>query len=224
MKPALSKATLALAALAWAASAAPAHADRPQGLSPQTIKLPKGPASLKGLGESFAANPAMGTGSFSIPLALPPGHLAPELALAYAAGKGKGALGLSFDLPVAHIYRTTDKGSPRFDEEDRFAVSGPGLNDELVLVSPEERLYRLKNEGAFALFARDAIADAWTVHMPNGPKLEIGASENSRQTARGRTCKWWITRQIDPFDHEVVYRYRHDQFRFRHEAADEGRQ
>ena len=57
----------------------------------------------------------------------------PALVVA-GAGAGKTELGVSFKLPTFSIYRTTDKGSPRFDESDRFAVASDSLNDELVLV------------------------------------------------------------------------------------------
>ncbi len=209
-----------------------ARADAPGGLSSQTMKRPSGPASLTGLGESFSASSFTGTGQFSVPLRLPPAPLAPELSLQYVAGQGQGALGLSFDLPLVNIRRTTDKGFPRFDESDRFAVSGGGLNDELVFVVQEggKRLYRLKNEGSFALFERDSQADQWTIRLPTGQTLTVGATESSRQRARGRTFRWWITRHEDRFFHHVDYTYLADagypyldRITYRHEAAEGAR-
>ena len=49
------------------------HADRPAALSAQTLKAPSGPASLKGLGESFEPNLSTGTGNFSVPITVVPG-------------------------------------------------------------------------------------------------------------------------------------------------------
>ncbi|HET9956990.1 MAG TPA: hypothetical protein VFQ61_20985, partial [Polyangiaceae bacterium] len=75
------------------------HADRPAPLSAQTLKAPKGPSALRGLGESFSANPATGTGSTSVPISLPPGLVAPMLALNYVGGSGRAELGVGFTLP-----------------------------------------------------------------------------------------------------------------------------
>jgi hypothetical protein len=141
------------------------RADTPEPLSPQTMQVPSGPASLKGLGESFSPNPATGMGAFGIPIDLPPGLLTPEVKLSYNGGFGKSRVGSGWQLSRFRIYRATDKGLPGFNEKDRFSVQGPGTNDELVLVDPVERLYRLKNEGGFALFVRNPFSDFWNIHL-----------------------------------------------------------
>ena len=150
-----------------------ALADKPEPLSAQTLKLPSGPSSLKGLGESFSADAASGAGSFSVPIELAPGILVPTVQLSYSGGHGRTEVGSGWRLNRFRIYRTSDKGLPRFEETDRFGVEGPGLNDELVLVNPEARSYRLKNEGAFALFIRDGSgsgSDWWTHSTAERPE------------------------------------------------------
>jgi RHS repeat-associated protein len=163
------------------------------------------------LGESFSPNPATGTGSFSVPISLPPGLLTPQVTLSYNGGHGKSEVGSGWHLSRFRIYRTTDKGLPRFNEEDRFAVEGPGINDELVLVNPVRRLYRLKNEGAFALFERDRAADTWTVRFKTGETAVLGETAQSRQQNGNGTYRWWVARQNDRFGHGVHYAYEHDQ-------------
>lgn len=158
-----------------------ARADKPGSLSAQTLKLPSGPSSLKGLGESFSENPANGTGSFSVPVELAPGILVPTVQLAYSGGHGRTEVGAGWRLSRFRIYRTTDKGLPRFQETDTFAMEGPGLNDKLVLVNPEARYYLLKNEEAFALFIRDVAADRWIVRLKNGDSAFLG-EQPSRET------------------------------------------
>jgi hypothetical protein len=152
-----------------------------------------------------------GTGNFSIPLSVPPGILAPEVSIQYSAGKGKGPLGTSFHLPVLNIYRSTDKGLPGFTENDRFSVEGPTLNDELVLVNAEKRWYRLRNEGSFALFERDAYGDRWLVRLPSGHTLILGGALEFRQTSHGRSVRWYVQRHQDRFGHEIRYSYFRDQ-------------
>ncbi len=203
----LTRACSALVVFALLHLGAVARADRPEAGSAQTLKLPTGPSSLKGLGESFEVSESTGTGSFALPLMLAPAALAPRLSLHYAAGSGKSELGLSFRLPLLTVYRMTDKGAPRFAESDRFAVRGEGLNDELVLVDETRRLYRLKNEGAFALFERDAATDSWRIRLPKGETLYLGEQQSARQTSLGRSHAWYVTREADRFGHEIRYRY-----------------
>ena len=133
--------------------------------------------------------------------------MAPSLALQYSGGFGKGPVGNGWRLQAFHIYRTTDKGLPDFDENDRFAVEGPGLNDELVLVDAERRYFRLKNEGAFALFVRERGTDSWTIHLRNGQVARLGASAASRQGNGFGTYRWWAERVTDAFEHELFYEY-----------------
>jgi hypothetical protein len=188
-----------------------ARADRPAPLSAQTLKAPSGPASLKGLGESFSANPSTGTGSYSVPITLPPGFVVPSVSLKYTGGSGKSEYGVGFRLPVLQVYRLTDKGAPKFDETDRFAVSGPDYNDELVPAGGTKSVYRLKNEGLFVLFQRDATNDRWVVLQPNGVRSTLGASGASRATAFGKTSRWFVESTRDLFGHQATFCYFTDQ-------------
>jgi RHS repeat-associated protein len=199
-------------ALFTSIAARPAWADRPSSMSPRTIALPSGPASMKGLGESFAPNPSTGVGNFSIPIDLPPGLARPSLAIQYTSGKGRSDVGASFHIPVLQVYRTRDKGSPAWNESDRFAVSSGDLNDELVLVNDEKHYYRLKNEGAFALFVRDPREDTWTIRMPNGDRAFLGTDERSRQySTRHGVYKWFVRAFEDAFGDRAEYDYETDE-------------
>ena len=172
-----------------------ARADMPAALSPQTLKTPSGPASLKGLGESFSADAASGAGSYSVSIEVAPGILAPTVQLSYAGGHGRTEVGAGWRLSRFRMYRTTDKGLPRFEEGDRFGVEGPGLNDELVLVNPRERYYRLKNEGAFALFVRDASGDKWTIHLKGGDTVVPGRDGAGRDANPKGSYRWYAQRE-----------------------------
>ncbi len=98
-------------------------------ISAPTISLPKGGGAIRGMGEKFAANPATGTGSMSVPIATSPGRsgFAPQLALSYDSGAGNGPFGLGWSLSLPSITRKTDKGLPKYqdaDESDVFILSG----------------------------------------------------------------------------------------------------
>jgi RHS repeat-associated protein len=208
-----------LLTVTWLAAGV-ARADKPAPLSSQTLKAPSGPASLKGLGESFSANPATGTGSYSVGIALPPGFVVPSVSLTYSGGSGKGEVGVGFQLPTLQVYRMTDKGAPKFDETDRFAVSGPGYNDELVPADRATGVYRLKNEGPLVLFRRDAANDRWLVFQSNGGQSVLGGSAASRSVVAGRTARWYVESTRDMFGHQCGYRYSVDQGKVYWQGAD----
>ena len=93
-----------------------------------TPTLPKGGGAIKGIGEKFAANPVTGTGSMTIPIATSPGRsgFGPELNLSYDSGSGNGEFGFGWNLALPSITRKTDKGIPRYlddEESDVFILS-----------------------------------------------------------------------------------------------------
>jgi RHS repeat-associated protein len=150
------------------------------------ISLPKGGGAVRGIGEKFAANPVTGTGSFKVPIHASPGRsdFGPELALSYDSGAGNGLFGLGWSLSLPSITRKTDKGLPRYrDEEDSdvFILSG---SEDLVPAPPPPgvggdgaphtrtvggatyrvRLYRPRVEGLFARIERWTNVDTGASH------------------------------------------------------------
>ncbi len=94
-----------------------------------SISLPKGGGALHGMGEKFAANPVMGSGSLTIPLATSPGRadFGPQLSLSYDSNAGNGPFGFGWSLNLPALTRKTDKGLPQYvdaEEADTFMLSG----------------------------------------------------------------------------------------------------
>jgi RHS repeat-associated protein len=93
------------------------------------VSLPKGGASVKGIGEKFQANPVTGTASFTVPIALSAGrdNFTPQLALSYNSGSGNSPFGLGWNVGLPSISRKTDKGLPRYadsEDSDTFILAG----------------------------------------------------------------------------------------------------
>src|SRR2546423_14038564 len=59
------------------------------------LSLPSGGGAIRGIGEKLGVNPATGTTSMSIPVALSPGRggFGPSLTLSYDSGAGNGPFG-----------------------------------------------------------------------------------------------------------------------------------
>lgn len=84
-----------------------------------SLSVPKGGGSIRGIGETFHTDVAMGTGALAFPLAVTPGRagFTPDLSVRYDSGAGNGPFGLGFRLLVPNITRKTDKGLPRYVDD-----------------------------------------------------------------------------------------------------------
>ena len=90
------------------------------------IELPKGGGAIKGIDEKFKVNAANGTASLSVPLPITPGRqgFVPSLGLSYSSGGGNSPFGLGWSLGLSQVSRKTDKGIPKYTEEDVYVMSG----------------------------------------------------------------------------------------------------
>jgi Salmonella virulence plasmid 65kDa B protein len=84
-----------------------------------SITLPKGGGAIRDICEKFAANPATGIGSMTMPIATSPGRsgFGPQLSLSYDSGSGNGQFGFGGSLSLPQITRKTNKGLPKFQKE-----------------------------------------------------------------------------------------------------------
>ena len=146
------------------------------------ISLPTGGGALRGIGESFRSDPHTGTGTFTVPIAVPPGRngFQPALDLVYSTGAGNGYFGLGWPLGVAGIARRTSRGVPRYDDTDIFVLSGA---EDLVLVDAAAGVYRPRTEGMFARIVRhrDAGHDFWEVRGRDGLTTFYGTTRRRRR-------------------------------------------
>lgn len=183
---------------------------KPSGVSPEAIKLPDGPGSISGLGQSFDTNLFSGTASYGFPIELPKGALAPILNLNYNGGLGNGIIGLGWSFNFPKISRLIDKGLPTYDDsKDRFIYQDSGTNEELVHVG--NNIYRLKNESSFLKIERIKDGDLWKVHHKNGLIAIFGETAASvSKTGSKKTFLWHISEIGDQFDHKVKYSYAED--------------
>lgn len=175
--------------------------------SAPSISLPKGGGAIRGIGEKFAANPVTGTGSLSVPIATSPGRsgFGPQLSLSYDSGSGNGPFGWGWNRSLPAITRKTDKGLPKYqdeDESDTFILSGaedlvpvfkPQNNDWVPENLPDRTIgtntYRIKRyrprlEGWFARIERWTNTHTHETHWRSISKDNIttiyGQTTNSR--------------------------------------------
>lgn len=183
------------------------------------LSLPKGGGAIKGIGETFQANLFSGTASHGIPIALSPGRngFGPKLSIEYGSGHGNSVFGLGWQLSLPRITRKTEKGLPRYRDDDVFVLSGaedlvPSLKKVVDPDSgrttwlPEEPLtreeftvflYRPRTEGLFARIER------W-VHTVSGETHWRTITKDNITSLFGNTT---ASRLADPADSRRVYEW-----------------
>src|SRR4051812_17755956 len=116
--PHATRTTLALAALglvaAGAGRAAAVQVPPPGAVSPSTLKLPDGPASVRGLADTPSFSPFSGQVSYEVPIELPagPAGFRPSLALVYSGALGNGPVGIGWAVTAPSIRRSERLGVP----------------------------------------------------------------------------------------------------------------
>jgi hypothetical protein len=215
-------------------------ADRPEsgGAAPTlpAIGLPKGGGAIRGLGEAFTANPATGTGSCSVPIALSPGRsgFGPTLVLGYDSGRGNGPFGLGWDLGLPTITRRTERMLPTYRDEaesDVFVLSAAedlvperdATGNRVTLLhpahAPGHRIdrYRPRVEAGFARierWTRTADGDThWRTISGANVTSVFGADPTARITDPAdprRVFSWLISSSHDDRGNAVRYEYQAD--------------
>ncbi|NVK66503.1 MAG: LysM peptidoglycan-binding domain-containing protein [Flavobacteriales bacterium] len=92
-----------------------------------TLEFPKSGGAIQGIGEKYTANPATGTGNFSVPIGVTASRGTPQLSLSYSSGSGNGVFGLGWQMTVPSITRKTERNLPIYNDtqdSDTFILSG----------------------------------------------------------------------------------------------------
>ncbi|WP_263981374.1 SpvB/TcaC N-terminal domain-containing protein [Streptomyces naphthomycinicus] len=206
---------------------APGPGGAPGGAGPAlgqpTLSLPKAGGALRGMGEKFATNPATGTAGLTVPLAVTPARGAePRLALGYDSGEGNSLFGLGWSLDLPSVSRATDKGLPRYLDDDVFQLTG--AEDLVPAEVPAPRTdgaydvtaYRPRTEGAFARIERwrhRATGDThWRVTSRSNVTSLFGRDPEARiadpaDPAR-RVYRWLLQQTADDRGNITVYEYK----------------
>ncbi|MCB0838622.1 MAG: toxin, partial [Bacteroidetes bacterium] len=195
------------------------------------ISLPKGGGAIQGIGEKFQVNPVTGTGSMTIPIAISPGRseFTPQLSLSYDSGAGNSPFGLGWGVGIPSISRKTNKGIPKYkddQESDVFLISGaedlvPVLNDPLPDSSGEYKIkrYRPRIEGLFAriekwthqkskaVFWKSITKDNITTIYGQSKEAQIFHPED---TNAKKIFQWLIEKTFDDKGNIIFYEYKQE--------------
>lgn len=206
---------------------------------PPAVSLPKGGGAIRDIGEKFTVSPATGTASLVVPVATSPGRSGYDLSLklSYDSGAGNSEFGLGWKISLPAITRKTDKGLPRYQDDqhhadhDTFVLSG---TEDLVPVREEHagtwqqvpqrrtadgrhysvQRYRPRIEGLFARIERWQEAGSgethWRTITPANVTTIYGAGPDSRIADPDdpkRVFSWLICASYDDTGNATAYDY-----------------
>ena len=185
----------------------PAH-PAPGALSANTLRLPDGPGSVRGLSDEVGVDGFSGQVRYDVPLELPPGRagVRPSLSLTYAGDVGNGPLGVGWTFSAPAIRRSTRLGVPAFTASDELELVGVGGGGRLVALP--DGTWRL--QGAPQAVKVERLEEGFLVTTSGGLRHHLGTSALSRQGEGGRTTAWFLARAVHPTGEEVQYTYQQD--------------
>ncbi len=192
-----------------------------------SLKLSQGGGALRGIDEKSSVNPSTGTASLSLPLPITPGRsgFSPSLSLSYDSGAGNGPFGLGWTLGCPAISRKTDKGVPRYRNDDVFLISGTedlvpalkadGTPDAFEKDGHQVRRYRPRIEGSFSRIERwKRISDGdvhWRALSPANVSSVFGLSPAARvadPADASRVFQWLLEEARDDRGNVCSYEYK----------------
>ncbi len=200
------------------------------------LELPKSGGAIQGIGEKYTANPATGTGNFSVPIGVTAGRGAPQLSLSYSSGSGNSPFGLGWDMAIPQISRKTERNLPLYNDSqdsDTFILSGAedlvkkfNFNETTSKWELEKFVdgfynvtrYRPRTEGLFARIekwehATDKEDIYWKSISGENITSIYGESEASRisdpENAE-RIFSWLLCKTYDNKGNITLYKYKEE--------------
>lgn len=151
-----------------------------------------------------------GAGTYSIPIAVPPGTagMAPTLSLQYSSQDGDGLLGMGWTLAglpsIARCPRTLAQdgvvGSVNYDANDRFCLDGQRLVAFNGVYGADGTEYRTEIDAFSKVISHGAAGSgpAWfEVHTKSGQVMEFGRTTDSLILAQGKTtARLWAVNKV----------------------------
>jgi RHS repeat-associated protein len=181
----------------------------PGAVSAETLKLPDGPGSVRGLASDPSVDVFSGQVSYEVPIEVPAARrgLAPKLSLAYRGDLGNGPLGVGWSVRTVAIERSTRLGTPRFDASDELLLTGVGAGGRLVAVG--DGSYRVEGRGnELRIVPEGAGFRVWDAE---GVQYRLGTTSAGRQEEGAHVAAWMVEEVVDPTGQHIRYDYTRDQ-------------
>ncbi|WP_417558415.1 SpvB/TcaC N-terminal domain-containing protein [Mesoflavibacter zeaxanthinifaciens] len=200
------------------------------------LELPKSGGAIQGIGEKYTANPATGTGNFSVPIGVTSGRGAPQLSLSYSSGSGNSPFGLGWDMVIPSITRKTERKLLLYNdsqESDTFIISGAedlvkkfykngsGAWEQEKYTTDDNKYdvfrYRPRTEGLFARIEKWADKSTGDVYWKSisGENItsiygETPASRITNPNNPKHIFSWLLCKTYDDKGNITLYEYKQE--------------
>jgi YD repeat-containing protein len=180
---------------------------KPGALSARTLKLPDGPASVRGLAEQPTFDVFTAQVNYSVPFTLPagPASFGPSLSITYSGDLGNGPVGVGWSLSGIAIRRSVRLGVPSYTTADELELMGIGKSGRLVSIGSGE--YRVEGDPTTTRVLKKD--DGFEVTDADGTKYLLGYTGAARE-ADGDRVSGWLIQWIDHFGQRIEFRYTND--------------
>jgi RHS repeat-associated protein len=194
--------------LTWSAGAHAAGAPPEGAASAQTVRLPSGPGSVRGLAPDPTVDQFSAQARYEVPLELPraPHGFTPQLALSYHGELGNGPLGIGWHLGSPLVRRATYDGVPSYGTADVLELVGVAGGGRLVALGAGA--YRVEGQGN--LIRVREVSGGFEVTGPDGTIYRLGTSAASRHDSGARVAAWMAEDITDLAGQRIRYTYQKD--------------
>jgi len=181
----------------------------PSAATAETVKIPDGPGSVRGLSDEASASVFSGQISYSVPIDLPkgPAGFTPALSLVYSGDLGNGPIGIGWSIGSIAIRRSLRHGVPAYDGSDELELTGIGLPGRLVAIGNGE--YRVEGQGNTIKVV--ATGNRFDLIDGNGTRYALGVTSASREEEGGNTAAWFVESAVDVAGQQIFFSYQKDQ-------------
>lgn len=175
----------------------------------QTLKLPSGPGSIRGLADDPSVSEFTGQASYRVPLKLPQTSrgFAPQISLDYHGELGNGPLGIGWQVGVAFMRRSTIEGVPHYDASDTLELAGVNGGGRLVRISAPTAPGEWRIEGQGNQVKVIEKTGGYEVYGPDGTVYSLGTKAASRQSGPLGTANWMADSIVDVGGQTISYTY-----------------
>ncbi|HTE53483.1 MAG TPA: FG-GAP-like repeat-containing protein [Kofleriaceae bacterium] len=191
---------------AMSTAALAAGGPEPGAVTAETVKLPSGPGSVRGLADNASVSAFTGQVQYSVPIDLPTaaGALAPTLSLGYDGGLGNGPLGVGWSISQAGIRRSLRLGVPSYDDTDEIEVIG--LAGGQLIAVPDG--YRVEGQGNG--LTGSAVDGGYELTDDSGTVYRFGTSAGARKASSAEVAVWYLAQVENVAGQTIDYRYHQD--------------
>ncbi|NNB97255.1 hypothetical protein HI113_25455 [Corallococcus exiguus] len=176
----------------------------PGSVNAQTVRLPDGPGSVRGLADSASVNVFSGQVGYGVPLDLPAGiaGFGPKLSLTYSGDLGNGPLGVGWTMPQVVLRRSVRLGVPAYTSADELELVGVGGGR---LVALPDGTWRVEGQGHSVKVERDGTG--YVITENGGVRYRMGVSAAGRQADGARVAAWHVEEVLHPNGQTTAFSY-----------------